>query len=331
MKPHSLETIIKYNYLILLKYWSVNTKFMFKAILIILDNYVKQNLKVHLIVSGGLAAQLNAVAYLIWIKENMNRDVNLLFIEKGTIVRKWEINQISSVNLKIIHSRKTNLAARIIRFILRPFTTQIGLISKSDLLSLPFYKVIIEGYHLDISILEASIPRMRDLISQTDHPNFLKNPATEEKLSIHWRLGDYLNTGVGNTRHGFIEAETIINEINKIRNIKRLSKIDFFTDSKDIAVNKLEKEAIHFSYSIHSGDIWSDLFEMSKSRNFVANHSGISIWVILAIKSRYKNPLISVPRNWFKEDSIDFLDGKQNLQLPQFHFNDLMVYENELH
>jgi hypothetical protein len=317
--------------LVLARYFEVNIKFMFKAILVFMEYSLKQRLKIQLVVSGGLAAQLNAVAYLIWARENLNRKVNLLFIEKGTVVRYWEINHISDVNLKIIHARRTNFLARVTRLILRPFTLRTGLISKVDLLNLPFYKIIIEGYHLDISVLEESIPTLRYLISQTNHLNFLENPASEETLAIHWRLGDYIDTGIGNIRHGYIETDTIVNEIKKLCSMKEPSSISIFTDSKDIASTKLKQEETNFSYSVYSSDIWRDLFEMSKSKYFIASHSGISIWVILAIKSYDKESLISVPRNWFKEVSKDFLDGKQNLQLPQYHFNDLFVYHNELH
>lgn len=316
---------------IISKYLEVNLKFIFKAALVFLEDRLKQNLKIQFIVSGGLAAQLNAVAYLIWIKENLNRNTSLLFIEKGTVVRKWEITNLTGINVKVIHSRRTHLVARTIRLILRPFTLRIGLISKNDLLKLPCYKFIVDGYHLDISILEESIPTLRYLISQTGHPNFLEDPATEENLVIHWRLGDYVTTGIGNTRHGYIETGTIIDEINKLRKIKKVSNVNFFTDSKEIAHQKLGNKETNFSYSIHSNEIWSDLFRMSKAKYFIANHSGISVWVILAIKSSGKECLISVPRNWFKDISNDFLDGKEKLQLPQYHFSELLVYDNKLH
>jgi hypothetical protein len=155
----------------------------------------------------------------------------------------------------------------------------------------------ISGYPTDYRIIEESWSLMSSMISQSGHPDFAHQTGKEDTVSVHWRLGDYLQ----NSYHGAVSWLSL-GHCLKYANPHNMP-VKVFTDSPEIAEQVIAGSQafsrFHQNYEIVSGDIWSDLFEMTRSRVFVGSQSGVSFLAALALRSDNPNSQTWLPDKWF--------------------------------
>jgi hypothetical protein len=98
------------------------------------------------------------------------------------------------------------------------------------------------------------------------------------------------------------ELEKTIEHLHKVVEALGLeSKIPriVFTDSPEYAKSELSRLNLTSRYEIFSENIWSDLYNMSRSKFFVGNHSSIYMLSALAIEHCSNGRQIYFPEEWF--------------------------------
>ena len=281
---------------------------------------------------GGLGGQLLALSYAIWISKHHERAVKLVFHDGGASLRPLELSDVLASdfiqNMNISYTRvhdftssrtadsvfgkvsskiKSKLKA-IKAFVLRKFninqkTFILPDITMAELLHLSEDTQELNGYSTDYSVFEEVQSEICAALEYSNQPNFLANGGQENTLSIHWRLGDYLN----NPFHGTVSF-TSISEAIKSLELPLETPITLFTDSPDIAEKYIRESDFDRHIEIKSSTIWNDMFQMSRSKFFIGNHSAVSMLASLSIFSGNSKSRILVPTKWFanNEDSFRF-------------------------
>jgi glycosyltransferase involved in cell wall biosynthesis len=296
---------------------------------------------------AGLGGQLNALAYSIWIKDNIGVNTRIRFTQNhlaltenrlGELLNFFEYEEV--INKKSPESNsepqvlqlKLNSLGFIVKNLLSNALLKMKIIIRSDHLSkLALAKVrpwtkYIQGYHSDSRILMESIPRLSNLISQTELKNFLVDAGSHPSISIHWRLGDYLSNPKNNHTHGVIEASQVISCIHNLPKEKSNFPIIIFSDSINLVKEYLAGTDFFERIIFVNMDIWSDLYKMSRSEIFVGSHSSISVWAALSILNSNPNALVYLPTYWFKNTPEGFSDPKNPFILPQEAFPQIQSY-----
>jgi hypothetical protein len=183
----------------------------------------------------------------------------------------------------------------------------------------------VSGYPTDYRIIEESWDLLSSMISSSGHPDFTSETGKEDTVAVHWRLGDYLQ----NNYHGAISATSLGNCLRYANTEDKQIKI--FTDSPEIADNLVQNSQSFSGFrqncEIFSGDIWSDLFEMTRSKVFVGSHSGVSFLAALALRSDNADSQTWLPDKWFlnKHAQLLFNHGPKTAKGSAFYPAQLVV------
>lgn len=312
----------------------------------------KQNDALTLAIPGGLAGQIFAVGYGGWISSKLGQRVHIQFHDIGTEISKFSVaalcktktakklhisyslvsgnwppsHELSRVNRfrhmlsgYVKRSRGGAIflgALRRIQNELKPETIKasFGVISKSILKSAKRGTVIV-GYPTDYQIIEESWFLLSKMLHECESLDFTSNTATEESIALHWRLGDY----VENSFHGAVSWSSLFHCLEGIG----LSDIPLkiFTDSPDLAKKTIGNKLAGRNYSVISGEIWSDLKLMTKSRIFIGTNSGISFLVALALSQDSNRAQIWLPEKWFLNS-----EPERHFSVPEKTFSAAFFY-----
>lgn len=293
-------------------------------------------------VPGGLAGQLFAVGYAAWLSSKRNIPVHIEFHHMGSSIGTF--GAVGVLNSEIAKSLGISFSVvdtswppegRLIRIASRFTTDSIFRVARAA--TFGFYLVLrgahsrqkslttpvvsyplganrllnapldsrISGYPTDYRIIEESWDLLSRMISTSGHPNFVEDTGKEETVAIHWRLGDY----VQNSYHGAVSGSSLANCL-KYANVENLP-VKLFTDSPDIA-EQVIRDSPSFSkclsdYEIVSGDVWSDLYGMTRSKVFIGSHSGVSFLAALALRSNNSGSMTWLPDKWFLNQHAQYL------------------------
>ncbi len=295
---------------------------------------MKNSSGITLSVPGGLAGQLFAIGYGAWVSSKRHIPVHIVFHHMGSSIGK--LGAIGVLNSEIAKSLGISFSvadtswppeSRLIQTASR-FTPD-SLFRLTRAATFGFYLALqgshspqksptspvvsyplgarkllnaplgarISGYPTDYRIIEESWDLLSRMISTSGYPNFVDETGKEETVAIHWRLGDYLQ----NSYHGAVSGSSLANCL-KYANVDNLP-VKLFTDSPDIA-EKVIRDSPSLSnylrdYEIVSGDVWSDLFGMTRSKVFIGSHSGVSFLAALALRSNNSQAMTWLPDKWF--------------------------------
>lgn len=272
---------------------------------------------------GGLGGQLLALSYAIWITKHHNRAVHLVFHDGGASLRPLELSDVlaseyiqkMNISYSRIHDFTSSSAAdsafgklssaikaklkkykafAVKKLNLKATNYILPDITMVDLLNLSQNIEELNGYSTDYSVVEEVQPEICAALEFSNQPNFLANGGKENRLSIHWRLGDYIN----NPFHGTVSFQSISNAIHSL-GLPIDTPITLFTDSPEIASKEIRESSFDQHIEIRSSTIWNDMFEMSRSKYFIGNHSAISLLASLSIHAGNPESKILFPVNWF--------------------------------
>lgn len=315
-----------------------------------------------LAVPGGLAGQLFAIGYAAWISSNRQVPVHIQFHHLGSGIGRLgavgvlETEQARKLGISFSEvdqlwppsSRTQHFASRFtvdsilraarastfgIYAALQKLHTGQGMrsspvvsypLTASNLLDAPLGSII-SGYPTDYRIIEESWGLLSSMISSSGYPDFVQGTGKEETVAVHWRLGDY----VQNKYHGTISGGSLSNCL-KYANTEDLP-IKIFTDSPDLVEQAISKSSLRSrlgqDYEVLSGDIWSDLFGMTRSKVFIGSHSGVSFLAALALRSDNVNSETWLPNKWFLNKHADWLfsHGPKTAQESAFYPAELVT------
>lgn len=272
---------------------------------------------------GGLGGQLLALSYAIWIAKHHTRAVQLVFHDGGASLRPLELSDvleseyIQNMNIsytnvhdftssssadsafgKLSSNIKTKLkvtkAFVLKKLNLKQKTYILPDITMEDLLNLSLNIEELNGYSTDYLVFEEVQPEICAALEFSNQANFLANGGQENSLSIHWRLGDYVN----NPFHGTVSFQSISDAIQSL-GLSPDIPITLFTDSPEIATKEIRESSFDQHIEIKSSTIWNDMYEMSRSKYFIGNHSAVSLLASLSIHEGNPESTILFPANWF--------------------------------
>jgi hypothetical protein len=264
----------------------------------------------------------------VGLTENRLDDI-LDFFEHSQVLSKKNIEG-DTVNIAIrepTESQLMGLKQYIASLLIKSrFIVRSDHLSKRALSTIRPWTKFIQGYHSDTAILLESIPELSNIISQTSKPNFLFGAGSVNSISIHWRLGDYLSNPIHNHTHGVISAEQIISCVQSLPVEMRDYPIFLYSDSIEIAKSIFASADFFQRMTFLCGDIWQDLYAMTRSKIFIGSHSSISVWVSLSILNSNNNATVYLPANWFKNIPSGFIDPKNPFELPHVTLPQIRKY-----
>jgi len=287
-------------------------------------------------VPGGLAGQIFAVGYGAWISKNLRLPVHINFYDVGSEISQFGVEALvlsqTARDLCISYSqitgnpnwasaasspftmwareraRNTRMWA-LLRSAYRAVPLKEGNSGgrtrrgKPPVITLETLQSVTPGQHLvgyptDYRVIEEAWQSVSGMIQESRLPNFAQDTGKEDSLAIHWRLGDYVN----NDTHGSINWSTFEDCVVDITGEETPIKI--FTDSPVLAKSLVGSSLGGRKISYFSGDIWSDLFEMTRSKIFIASHSGVSFLAAIALRSDNSNSETWLPDRWFLDSRL---------------------------
>ena len=292
---------------------------------------------VSLSVPGGVGGQLWAVCYAAWIFEKKGLHTQINFYNTGTAISGFGLAPLLETDaakaLGITYSQRigsldwngnrrgtlTYLARQVaghtkawalFRDTLgaqrrsrldssQPFTdVKTGTITLETLQNLKHGEHLI-GYPSDCRVIEEAWEMIPRMIEESGLPNFVKDTGTENSVAVHWRLGDY----VDNPIHGSISWKSLEKCIDE--NVGRGLAVKIITDSPSLAEELVGDSVKSRSISFLSSDIWSDLFEMTRSKIFVGSHSAVSFLAALALRMDNPSAMTCLPDKWFLHEGFE--------------------------
>jgi hypothetical protein len=140
-----------------------------------------------------------------------------------------------------------------------------------------------------------------------DHFKF-NNDSTEDYLSAHIRLGDYLFNSKTNNHHGTVTADYVVTALVKLREQLNLNKVKVITDSPE-AINPYLKTINDngFVTQLVSQNQVSDFHSLGKAKGIVISNSSFSWWAGYYANKRFDAKVVA-PYPWFKSKDIEPLD-----------------------
>jgi len=305
--------------------------------------------------TGGLGAQLGALSYAIWLQEHFERPIKIQFHEKGLTYYPIVIKELLfGVRYEIIESNtmlnsiEQNLPhkysiLKLISYFQVPlrffkkfviwFLMKSRIIISSEHLSIASLRQIrrqtkiVRGYHSDLRVIGDAWELLTRQFPKSSVKNFMIGGGTAETIAIHWRLGDYLTNPHANFTHGTISTDSIVACLRMVSRHFKVSDVRVFSDSPELAKSQLLDYCDEFNFNFEIGDIWMDLFEMSRSKFFIGSHSSISTWAAMSIARTNPRAEVYLPNKWFKNLPLGFETSDEEFLMPQEIFLNMKSYD----
>ena len=246
----------------------------------------KIKLKVHS--WGGLGSQLYAVALVFELQRLYSKKkIILTHRTSGVTRRDFELYSIlpSCIEFKQIDdyvpiSKFPNFHSRIygrkIKFFLKKvlgkFLISLDFDNNKNFTSIRFWTLEIRGHYSKLPISNDYIDFLIDML---EIKNMQQNKLANT-LAVHYRLGDltYLS------EKSYIESKKVIMAINEVRQSFSFNKILIFSDSIEVAKEKLSdlsKLPIISEYSC--APTLTVIKESLASKYFIGTNSKVSFWI----------------------------------------------------
>jgi glycosyltransferase involved in cell wall biosynthesis len=305
--------------------------------------------------TGGLGAQLGGLSYALWMQRKFERPVKIQYHEKGLTYYPIVVKELLfGVRYEIIAASLDNNVnqsdpfkrfskAPKVRFLQRAkgyfkklfirFLTSSGIIVSSEHLSISSLEhvmpqtKIVRGYHSDLRVIEETWELLTKQFAKSSIRNFMVGSGRDETIALHWRLGDYLTNPHANFTHGTVSTDSIVACLRRASSEFKISNVRVFSDSPELAKFNLMKCHNEFDFTIESGEIWDDLFEMSRSKVFIGSHSSISTWAAISIARANPSAGVYLPDKWFKNLPPGFETSDEKFIMPQEIFLNMRSYD----
>ena len=179
---------------------------------------------------------------------------------------------------------------------------------------------VVVGFPTSYQIVEEAWDLLTEMIRQAEMPDFSANCGLEESISIHWRLGDYVNSDLHGTV-GWPSLETCLSNIDRPE-----LPIKIFSDSIDLAREAVGSRLKNHPHEFISNEIATDLREMTRSRIFIGTHSGISVLAAMALRHDNETSRTWFPNRWFVTSESErqfFVPARETFGGSSFYSADL--------
>jgi len=190
----------------------------------------------------------------------------------------------------------------------------------SDLQQVALGNPVRRGYPNDFAVAERMLPILATIITEAGMHDFLRDTGRSNDVAIHWRVGDYLENPFHGT-YAWSAFDKLLDSLNDDTETIRI-----FTDSPDYVHKSVKNSDKREQIVIESGDIWNDLYLMTRSRIFIGSHSGISLWAAMALMQGGSQAQVQLPSRWFVQQS-----SEKHFHPPPETWRKVQKYEADLH
>lgn len=274
---------------------------------------------------GGLGSQLFAWAFAEeLLNSGFARKITLVLHSSGVTQRNSEITHLSGrIQIKILRDFSTStrptdsvgsnstsprFRGRLISILSR---FQI-IIFSDDFQSIKPWTVQLRSHYSHRALSTETLQ-----IVKTTLKNFStvegSSKSESAKTAIHYRLGDLLTL----ENKTFISADRVVSALEKIRGLEvgGFKNVDVFSDSPEVAVEKLSKQNSSFQYSCVDCPSWDVLVNLLKYPYFIATNSKIGIWVALLRQLEESTRVTLVPKELQPNLSLILLEKSNKDQI----------------
>ena len=171
---------------------------------------------------------------------------------------------------------------------------------------------IIDGYWQSEEYFLNNKMKIKKILNITKKNPINKKESNFEKVAVHIRLGDYVNSSRGRENHLVCDIEWYKNSINYLKKFNSELKFTIFSDDKKIIESEFsDYKDLEIYDSDYSKNAYEDLYEMAKYDHFIISNSSYSWWA--SYLGEKENSKIIAPKYWYK--------NKKTKELPLFREN----------
>ena len=268
-------------------------------------------MKVRILIFGGLGNQLFQVAFGESLKLSyVNLKIEYIDLTSFySTKRKWELDFLNIYPKKI---KKKELYSILIKRLLNkkinkfsPFTLNLSIFKEDQyeyLLKAINSKTnfIIDGYWQSEKYFAIHKEQIKKLLNTSYSIEKNTKPPQLQRVAVHIRRGDYVNTRKGRETHFVCDINWYLNAISHLNQLKENLQFTIFTDDEKFVKHvffKYKNVAIFHSNPLHNSNV--DLLEMSKYDHFIISNSSFSWWASFLGEKDWS--IIIAPKYWFKD------------------------------
>ena len=269
---------------------------------------------------GGLGSQLFAWAFAEeLLNSGFARKITLVLHSSGVTQRNSEITHISGrIQIKILHdfsasTRPSDSAGsknssprfrgRLVSFLSR---LQIIIFSE-DFQSIKPWTIQLRSHYSHRALSNETLQIVKTILKNFSTVDGI-DTSESAKTAIHYRLGDLLTL----ENKTFVSADRVVSALEKIRGLelRGFKNVDVFSDSPEVAVDKLSKQNSSFQYNYVDCPSWDVLVNLLKYPYFISTNSKIGIWVTLLRQLEDSTRVTLVPKEL--QPTISFILLKES-------------------
>ena len=274
---------------------------------------------------GGLGSQLFAWAFAEeLLNSGFARKITLVLHSSGVTQRNSEITHLSGrIQIKILRDFSTstrptdsvgsNSSSPRFRRKLISFLSRFQIIIFSDdFQSIKPWTVQLRSHYSHRPLSNETLQIVKTTLKSFSTVDGSNN-SESAKTAIHYRLGDLLTL----ENKTFVSADRVVSALEKIRGLEvgGFKNVDVFSDSPEVAVEKLSKQNSSFQYNYVDCPSWDVLVNLLKYPYFIATNSKIGIWVALLRQLEESTRVTLVPRELQPSVSLILLEGSKKDQI----------------
>lgn len=274
---------------------------------------------------GGLGSQLFAWAFAEeLLNSGFARKITLVLHSSGVTQRNSEITHLSGrIQIKILRDFSTstrptdsvgsNSSSPRFRGKLISFLSRFQIIIFSDdFQSIKPWTVQLRSHYSHRPLSNETLQIVKTTLKSFSTVDG-SNKSESAKTAIHYRLGDLLTL----ENKTFVSADRVVSALEKIRGLEvgGFKNVDVFSDSPEVAVEKLSEQNSSFQYNYVDCPSWDVLVNLLKYPYFIATNSKIGMWVALLRQLEESTRVTLVPRELQPSVSLILLEGSKKDQI----------------
>ncbi|QLL24316.1 hypothetical protein DLE04_00960 [Actinobacteria bacterium IMCC26103] len=255
---------------------------------------------------GGLGSQLFAWAFAEeLLNSGFARKITLVLHSSGVTQRNSEITHLSGrIQIKILQdfsastrttdSVRSNSSSPRFRGRLISFLSRLQIIIFSeDFQSIKPWTIQLRSHYSHRALSNETLQIVKTTLKNFSTVDNI-DTSKSAKTAIHYRLGDLLTL----ENKTFVSADRVVSALEKIRGleVREIKNVDVFSDSPEVAVDKLSKQNSSFQYNSVDCPSWDVLVNLLNYPYFIATNSKIGIWVTLLRQLEDSTRVTLVPK-----------------------------------
>ena len=236
---------------------------------------------------GGLGSQLFAWAFAEeLLNSGFARKISLVLHSSGVTQRNSEITHLSGrIQIKILRDFSTstrptdsvgsNSSSPRFRGKLISFLSRLQIIIFSDdFQSIKPWTIQLRSHYSHRPLSSETLQIVKTTLKRFSTVDG-SNKSESAKTAIHYRLGDLLTL----ENKTFVSADRVVSALEKVRGLEvgGFKNVDVFSDSPEVAVDKLSEQNSTFQYNYVDCPSWDVLVNLLKYPYFIFTCDGEQI------------------------------------------------------